>query len=179
MIYASTRRTNASTSILYLFTLKILTLDFLWDRLIREAVIVSTARTPIGRAFKGALNNIKSPTLQAHAIRHGVDWAGIDVGEIEEVIIGSVLTMGTAGMNVARQSALAAGLPVTVAGKTIDRQCSSGLMAIAIAAKQIMIDGQNVAVAGGQENISAVQAAYFESASAARDANVTKYATNA
>ena len=107
----------------------------------REAVIVSTARTPIGRAFKGSLNNIKSPTMAAHAISHAVARAGVERGEIEDVVLGSVLNAGTAGMNVARLSALAAGLPATCAGQTIDRQCSSGLMAISIAAKQIMADG--------------------------------------
>ena len=138
----------------------------------REAVIVSTARTPIGVAFKGALNNIKSPTLMGHAIQHAVERAGVDPGSIEDVVIGSVLTVGTAGMNVARLSALAAGLPNTVAGQTIDRQCSSGLMAIATAAKQIIVDGQNVAVAGGQENISALQNAYLKWADDEKDPNV-------
>jgi acetyl-CoA C-acetyltransferase/acetyl-CoA acyltransferase len=138
----------------------------------REAVIVSTARTPIGVAFKGALNNIKSPTLMGHAIQHAVERAGVDPGSIEDVVIGSVLTAGTAGMNVARLSALAAGLPNTVAGQTIDRQCSSGLMAIATAAKQIIVDGQNVAVAGGQENISALQNAYLKWADDEKDPNV-------
>ena len=138
----------------------------------REAVIVSTARTPIGVAFKGALNNIKSPTLMGHAIQHAVERAGVDPGSIEDVVIGSVLTAGTAGMNVARLSALAAGLPNTVAGQTIDRQCSSGLMAIATAAKQIIVDGQNVAVAGGQENISALQNAYLKWAGDEKDPNV-------
>ena len=138
----------------------------------REAVIVSTARTPIGVAFKGALNNIKSPTMMGHAIEHAVKRAGLDPGSIEDVVIGSVLTAGTAGMNVARLSALAAGLPNTVAGQTIDRQCSSGLMAIATAAKQIIVDGQNVAVAGGQENISALQNAYLKWAGDEKDPNV-------
>lgn len=138
----------------------------------REAVIVSTARTPIGVAFKGALNNIKSPTMMGHAIQHAVERAGVDPGTIEDVVIGSVLTAGTAGMNVARLSALAAGLPNTVAGQTIDRQCSSGLMAIATAAKQIIVDGQNVAVAGGQENISALQNAYLKWAGDEKDPNV-------
>ena len=138
----------------------------------REAVIVSTARTPIGVAFKGALNNIKSPTMMGHAIQHAVERAGVDPGSIEDVVIGSVLTAGTAGMNVARLSALAAGLPNTVAGQTIDRQCSSGLMAIATAAKQIIVDGQNVAVAGGQENISALQNAYLKWAGNEKDPNV-------
>ena len=138
----------------------------------REAVIVSTARTPIGVAFKGALNNIKSPTMMGHAIQHAVERAGVDPGTIEDVVIGSVLTAGTAGMNVARLSALAAGLPNTVAGQTIDRQCSSGLMAIATAAKQIIVDGQNVAVAGGQENISTLQNAYLRWAGDEKDPNV-------
>ena len=138
----------------------------------RKAVIVSTARTPIGVAFKGALNNIKSPTMMGHAIQHAVERAGVDPGLIEDVVIGSVLTAGTAGMNVARLSALAAGLPNTVAGQTIDRQCSSGLMAIATAAKQIIVDGQNVAVAGGQENISALQNAYLKWAGDEKDPNV-------
>ncbi|WP_298911103.1 acetyl-CoA C-acyltransferase [uncultured Aliiroseovarius sp.] len=138
----------------------------------REAVIVSTARTPIGVAFKGALNNIKSPTMMGHAIQHAVERAGVDPGSIEDVVIGSVLTAGTAGMNVARLSALAAGLPNTVAGQTIDRQCSSGLMAIATAAKQVIVDGQNVAVAGGQENISALQNAYLKWAGDEKDPNV-------
>ena len=138
----------------------------------REAVIVSTARTPIGVAFKGALNNIKSPTMMGHAIQHAVERAGVDPGTIEDVVIGSVLTAGTAGMNVARLSALAAGLPNEVAGQTIDRQCSSGLMAIATAAKQVIVDSQNVAVAGGQENISALQNAYLKWAGDEKDPNV-------
>ena len=123
----------------------------------KEAVIVSTARTPIGVAFKGALNNIKSPTLMGHAISHAVERAGVDPGAIDDVVIGSVLTAGTAGMNVARLSALAAGLPNTVPGQTIDRQCSSGLMAIATAAKQITEDGMTCVVGGGLESISLVQ----------------------
>ena len=138
----------------------------------REAVIVSTARTPIGVAFKGALNNIKSPTMMGHAIQHAVERAGVDPGLIEDVVIGSVLTAGTGGLNVARLSALAASLPNTVAGQTIDRQCSSGLMAIATAAKQVIVDGQNVAVAGGQENISALQNAYLKWAGDEKDPNV-------
>ncbi|AUQ49454.1 3-ketoacyl-CoA thiolase FadA [Phaeobacter inhibens] len=138
----------------------------------REAVIVSTARTPIGVAFKGALNNIKSPTMMGHAIQHSVIRAGVDPGSIKDVVIGSVLTAGTAGMNVARLSALAAGLPNTVAGQTVDRQCSSGLMAIATAAKQVIVDGQNVAVAGGQENISTLQNAYLKWAGDEKDPNV-------
>ncbi|MBO9355632.1 acetyl-CoA C-acyltransferase [Bordetella petrii] len=127
----------------------------------KEAVIVSTVRTPIGRAFRGALNNIKSPSMMAHAIKHAVARSRLEGGEIDDVIIGSVLTAGTAGGNLARLAALAAGLPDTVSGQTMDRQCSSSLMAIATAAKQIMVDGMKAVVAGGQENISAVQNDYF------------------
>ena len=138
----------------------------------REAVIVSTARTPIGRAFRGALNEIKSPTLLGHAIRHAVERAGVDGNEIDDVVIGTVLTAGTAGMNVARNAAIAAGIPVTAGAQTIDRQCASGLTAIASAAKQIVIDGMDVIVAGGQENISAVQNRYVEWVGAEKDPNV-------
>ncbi|MFK8075447.1 MAG: acetyl-CoA C-acyltransferase [Granulosicoccus sp.] len=145
----------------------------------KEAVIVSTARTPIGMAYRGALNYIKSPTMAAHAISHAVSRAGVDHAEIEDVVLGSVLTAGTAGMNIARLSSLAAGLPVSVSAQTIDRQCSSGLMAIATAAKQIMIDGQDVVVAGGQENISAVQSNYMQWASDERDPNVLAYQEHA
>jgi acetyl-CoA C-acetyltransferase len=123
----------------------------------REAVIVSTARTGIGRAFRGALNNTKSPTLMGHAIRHAVQRAGIDPAEVEDVVIGTAMAAGTAGMNIGRLAALAAGLPQSVPGQTMDRQCASGLMAIATAAKQIIVDGMDVTVGGGQENISAVQ----------------------
>jgi acetyl-CoA C-acetyltransferase len=128
---------------------------------LKEAVIVSTARTPIGRAFRGALNNIKSPTLLGNAISHAVNRSGVDPAEIEDVVIGSVLGGGTAGMNLARNALIAAGLPLTVSGQTMDRQCASGLMAIATAAKQITADGMNVVVAGGHENISAVQNQYM------------------
>lgn len=145
----------------------------------KDAVIVSTARTPIGRAYRGALNNIKSPTLMGHAIHHAVERSGVESGEIEDVVIGAVLTAGTAGTNIARTATLAAGLPVTVSGQTMDRQCSSGLMAIATAAKQIIVDGMSVCVAGGQENISAVQNRYFEWAKAEEDPNVIARAENA
>ena len=145
----------------------------------REAVIVSTARTPIGVAFKGALNNIKSPTLMGHAIKHAVERASVDPDAIEDVVIGSVLTAGTGGMNVGRLSALAAGLPNTVPGQTIDRQCSSGLMAIASAAKQIIVDGQKIAVAGGQDNIFAVQNQYLQWVGNEKDPNVIGKAEHA
>lgn len=145
----------------------------------KEAVIVSTARTPIGRAYRGALNNIKSPTMMAHAIQHAVERSGVEPGEIEDVVIGAVLTAGTAGTNIARTATLAAGLPVSVSAQTMDRQCSSGLMAIATAAKQIIVDGMPVCVAGGQENISAVQNKYFEWAKAEEDPNVVAKAEHA
>ncbi|AUM11520.1 acetyl-CoA C-acyltransferase [Ketobacter alkanivorans] len=145
----------------------------------KEAVIVSTARTPIGRAYRGSLNNIKSPTMMGHAIRHAVERSGVEPGEIEDVVIGAVLTAGSAGTNIARTGTLAAGLPVSVSGQTMDRQCSSGLMAIATAAKQIIVDGMSVCVAGGQENISAVQNKYFEWAKAEEDPNVIANAEHA
>lgn len=145
----------------------------------REAVIVSTARTPIGRAYRGALNNIKSPTLLGHAISHAVQRAGVDPAEIEDAVMGSVLNGGTAGMNVARLGAIAAGLPASVAGQTMDRQCASGLMAVATAAKQVMVDGMDVVVAGGQENISAVQTPYFDWAMRDKDDNVILRAPHA
>jgi len=145
----------------------------------REAVIVSTARTPIGKAFRGALNNIKSPTLVAHAIRHAVERSRIDPGEIEDVVIGTVLTAGTAGMNIARNAAFAAGIPVTAGAQTIDRQCASGLTAIAAAAKAIVVDGVELAVAGGHDNISAVQKRYLEWVAAERDPNVTRLVEHA
>ncbi|MCP4767718.1 MAG: acetyl-CoA C-acyltransferase [Gammaproteobacteria bacterium] len=145
----------------------------------KDAVIVSTARSPIGVAFKGTLNNIKSPTLTAHAIRHAVERAGVSGEEVDDVIVGAVLTAGTAGMNIGRLSSLAAGLPVTVSGQTIDRQCSSGLMAIATAAKQIIVDGMDVVVAGGQDNISAVQNRYLSWVGEEADANVVAHAEHA
>jgi acetyl-CoA acetyltransferase family protein len=144
-----------------------------------EAVIVATARTGIGRAFRGSLNHIKSPSLAAHAIRHAVARARLEPGEVDDVVLGSVLTAGTSGMNVARLAALAAGLGSGVAGQTIDRQCASGLMAVAIAAKQVMVDGMQVVVAGGQENITPLNAPYFEWASRERDPAVVAAATHA
>jgi acetyl-CoA acetyltransferase family protein len=145
----------------------------------REAVIVSTARTGIGRAYKGSLNNTKSPTLAGHVIAQAVSRAGIDAAEVDDVVLGTVLTIGTAGMNLARNAALAAGLPATVSGQTMDRQCASGLMAIATAAKQIMVDGMEVVVAGGHENITAVQKAYFDSMAGTFDAELIKSSPNA
>ncbi len=123
----------------------------------KEAVIVSTARTPIGRAYRGAFNNTEGPTLASHAIREALARAAVEGERVDDVILGCAMQQGTTGQNVARQAALAAGLPVTVAGMSIDRQCSSGMMAIAIAAKQILDDGMEVVVGGGLESISLVQ----------------------
>ena len=145
----------------------------------REAVIVSTARTPVGRAFRGAFNDTKSPTLMAHAIKHSVERASIDAAEVEDVVIGTVLGAGTAGGNIARTATLAAGLPQTVSAQTVDRQCASGLTAIATAAKQIVVDNMDVVVAGGQENISAVQKRYSEWTKAERDENVLRASEHA
>jgi len=145
----------------------------------KEAVIVSTARTGIGRAFKGALNATKSPTMMGHAISHAVQRAGIDAAEIDDAVIGTVLASGTAGMNLARNAVFAAGLPVSVSAQTIDRQCASGLMAVATAAKQIMVDGMQITLAGGQDNITAVQGPYFDAAMAAKDPNVTGHVEHA
>ncbi|MFK8054055.1 MAG: acetyl-CoA C-acyltransferase [Woeseiaceae bacterium] len=123
----------------------------------KEAVIVSTARTPIGRAYRGAFNNTQGQSLAGHAIREAVAKSGVAPDEIDDVIMGCALQQGSTGGNVARQALVAAGLPVTVSGMTIDRQCSSGMMAIATAAKQIISDGMSVAVGGGVESISLVQ----------------------
>ena len=122
----------------------------------REAVIVSTARTPIGRAYRGAFNATPSPTLAAHAIRAAVERAGVDPAEIDDVIMGAALQQGVQA-TIGRTAALRAGLPVSVPGMSIDRQCSSGLMAIATAAKQVIVDRMPVCVAGGVESISMVQ----------------------
>jgi acetyl-CoA C-acetyltransferase len=123
----------------------------------REAVIVSTARTPIGKAYRGAFNNTQGQELAGHAIAEAVKRAGLEGAEIEDVIFGCALQQGSTGGNVARQALLRAGLPVTVSGMSMDRQCSSGLMAIATAAKQIVHDGMQIAIGGGVESISLVQ----------------------
>ena len=123
----------------------------------RDAVIVSTARTPIGRAYKGAFNATLGPTLGSYSLKSAIERAGIDPSEIDDVVWGAVLTQGTQFGNIGRQVALRAGCPVTVSGMTIDRQCSSGLMAIATAAKQIVIDRMDAVAAGGQDSISLVQ----------------------
>ncbi len=125
----------------------------------REAVIVSTARTPIGKAYRGAFNNTPSQTLGGHAIEHAVKRAGIDPAEVDDVIMGAALQQGVQGGNIGRQAALKAGLPVSVAGMSLDRQCASGMMAIATAAKQVVHDHMPICVGGGVESISMVQTA--------------------
>ncbi|MGC2443583.1 MAG: acetyl-CoA C-acyltransferase, partial [Candidatus Binatus sp.] len=127
----------------------------------REAVIVSTARTPIGKAYRGAFNDIESPSMAAPVIKEAVSRARLEPGEIDDVIMGAALQQGTQGFNVARQCVIAAGLPVSVAGQSVDRQCSSGLMSISMGAKQIVADGMQVVVAGGVESISLVQNAHM------------------
>ncbi|WP_157016986.1 acetyl-CoA C-acyltransferase [Mesorhizobium xinjiangense] len=122
-----------------------------------EAVIVSTARTPIGKAYRGALNDTTGATLGAHAIAHALKRSGLEGGEIEDVVMGCAMEEGTTGLNVARRALLAAGLPVTTAGTTIDRQCSSGLQSMALLANAIRNDGVKAGIAGGMESISLVQ----------------------
>jgi acetyl-CoA C-acetyltransferase/acetyl-CoA acyltransferase len=124
---------------------------------VRDAVIVSTARTPIGRAYKGAFNATAGATLGALSLAPAIERAGIEAGEIDDVVWGCVLTQGTQAGNIGRQVALRAGCPVTVAAQTIDRQCASGLMAIATAAKQVIVDRMDIVAAGGQDSISMVQ----------------------
>jgi acetyl-CoA acetyltransferase family protein len=123
----------------------------------REAVIVSTARTPIGKAYRGAFNATPSPTLGGHAIKHAVQRAGIDGAEVDDVVMGAALQQGVQGNNIARTALLRAGLPVTVSGQSMDRQCSSGVMAIATAAKQIIVDGMDITIGAGIDSISMVQ----------------------
>lgn len=123
----------------------------------REAVIVSVARTPIGKAFRGAFNETEAPALSGHVVREAVARARIAPDEVEDVVMGCSAQQGTQGYNIGRLTAAAAGLPDSVPGMTIDRMCSSGLMAVAIAAKQIMVDGMNTIVAGGVESISLTQ----------------------
>jgi len=122
----------------------------------RDAVIVSTARTPIGRAYRGAFNTTPAPTLAAHAMRAAIERAGIEGGQIDDCLLGAALPQGYQH-TIGRTAALRAGLPVSVPGMTLDRQCSSGLMAIATAAKQIIVDRMDVVLAGGVESISMVQ----------------------
>ena len=123
----------------------------------REAVIVSTARTPIGKAYRGAFNDTAAPTLGGHVIAAAVQRAGIEPDEIDDVIMGCAMQQGTSGANIGRTAGVAAGLPSSVSGMSMDRQCSSGMMAIATAAKQVISDGMPIVVGGGLESISLVQ----------------------
>lgn len=123
----------------------------------REAVIVSTARTPIGRAYRGAFNNTQAQELGGHVIAEAVKRSGVDPKEIDDVIMGAAMQQGSTFQNAARQCLIRGGLPTTVSGQTVDRQCASGLMAISMAAKQIISDGMSVTVGGGLESISLVQ----------------------
>lgn len=123
----------------------------------REAVIVSSARTPIGKAYRGAFNNTSGAELGGHVIRAAVERAGVDPGEIDDVVMGVAMQQGSTGNNIARQAALRGGLPSTVSGMTLDRACSSGLMAVATAAKYVIQDGAPIAIGGGLESVSLVQ----------------------
>ena len=142
----------------------------------REAVIVSAARTPIGKAYRGAYNKTAAPTLASYSIKEAVDRAGIDPKEVEDVVMGCAQQQGTQAINIGRLSGIAAGLPDNVPGMTIDRQCSSGMMAIATASKQVITDNMDIVVAGGVESISLVQTAEFR---VEIDPNVTSHAQHA
>jgi len=123
----------------------------------REAVVVSTARTPIGKAFRGAFNDTHGAVLGGHVIKHAVERAKIEPGEVEDLILGCGLPEGATGHNIGRLSAVRAGLPVSVGGTTINRFCSSGLQAISLAAQRVIVDGATIVVGGGLESISLVQ----------------------
>lgn len=140
----------------------------------KQAAIVSTARTPIGRAFKGAFNNTKAPTMAGHVIAEVVRRAGIEGAQVDDVIMGAAMQGGTTGWNIGRMSAFAAGLPASVSGMSMDRQCASGLMSVATAAKQIICDGMDIVVAGGVESVSLVQKGAFEFLGSQTDENVTR-----
>ena len=116
----------------------------------KEAVIVSTARTPIGKAFRGAFNDTEAPLMGGHVVREALIRAGVEPGEVDDVIMGAAAQQGTQAYNLGRLCAVAAGLPSSVAGMAVERQCSSGLMSIALAAKSIMCDEIDIAVAGGK-----------------------------
>ncbi|MGH7330171.1 MAG: acetyl-CoA C-acyltransferase, partial [Polyangiaceae bacterium] len=123
----------------------------------REAAIVSAARTPIGRAFRGAFNQTHGATLAGHVIEHAVKRAGVEPAEVEDVVLGVGLPEGATGHNLGRVAALRAGLPLKVPGTTINRYCASGLQSVSVAAQRVIVDGAEVMVAGGCESISMVQ----------------------
>ncbi|KXK67439.1 hypothetical protein BC89_31755, partial [Pseudomonas monteilii] len=145
----------------------------------KDAVIVATARTPIGKAMRGAFNDLKTPSMTAVAIRAAVERAGIEPAQVEDLVLGTAMQSGTAAINPGRLSALAAGLPQSVSGQTLDRQCASGLMAIATAAKQIIVDGMQVTIGAGQEQISLVQQVHNQLASEAYDPAVLRMSEHA
>ena len=140
----------------------------------KEAVIVAAARTPIGKAWRGAFNNTKAPTLGGHVIRAAVRRAGIEADEVDDVIMGCAMQLGTSGWNIGRTSALAAGLPAATSAMSVDRQCASGMIAIANAAKQVMLDNVPVVVAAGLDSISLVQNDAFELVGKSTDETVTR-----
>ena len=137
----------------------------------KEAVIVATARTPIGKAYRGAFNDTAAPTLGGHAIAAAVKRAGIEPGEVDDVIMGCAMQQGSSGANIGRTAGVAAGLPSSVSGMSLDRQCASGMMAIATAAKQIVNDNMPIVIGGGLESISLVQNEH-RNAYRAQDPNV-------
>ena len=144
----------------------------------REAVIVSTARTPIGKAYRGAFNDTDAPTLGGHVIAAAVERAGVDPNEVDDVIMGCAMQQGSSGYNIGRTAGVAAGLPSSASGMSIDRQCASGMMAIATAAKQVIVDGMPIVVGGGLESISLVQNEH-RNAYRAQDPKVLKNASDA
>ena len=123
----------------------------------REAVIVSTARTPIGKAYRGAFNDLDAPTLAGYVIKEAIARSGVDPSEIDDCVMGAAMQQGSTGYNIGRLAGLAGGLPASVAGMSIDRQCASGMMAIATAAKQVIADNMDIVIGGGLESISLVQ----------------------
>lgn len=140
----------------------------------KDAVIAAAARTPIGKAWRGAFNNTKAPTLGGHVIAEAVRRAGLEAEEIDDVIVGCAMQMGTTGWNIGRTSALAAGLPVTAGAMSLDRQCSSGMIAIANAAKQVILDNAPAVVAAGLESVSLVQNDAFDLVNKGVDDAVTR-----
>lgn len=144
----------------------------------KEAVIVATARTPIGKAYRGAFNNLEAPTLGAHAIKAALAKSGIDASEVDDIVMGSALQQGSSGFNIGRLAGVAAGLPSSVAGMSMDRQCASGMMAIATAAKQVMVDNMPIVIGAGLESISLVQNEH-RNAYRAVDPNVIALSPNA
>src|SRR5437016_8725961 len=127
------------------------------ERVMPDAVIVSTARTPIGKAFRGAFNMTHGAVLGGHVVKYAVERSGVEPGEVEDVVMGCAMPERATGQNIARLSAIRAGLPVTVPGVTVNRFCSSGLQAIALAAHRVMVGEAQVLAAGGLESISLVQ----------------------